>query len=131
MNSIEQVEQTLETIQTASNAYRNTIQRFASDEDALSILRRLGNALDRVQFCLESGREDEEYCQRLNEITITDDGSNLLISLYLGSISLFTYLQNLARVGSGEWVKDEAIRYTHGLNQYGEVLETVQKRHSL
>jgi hypothetical protein len=131
MNSVEQVGQTLTTIRTVSNAYRNTIQRFASDEDALSILRRLGNALDRVQFCLESGREDEEYCRRLEEIAISDDGSRLLISLYFDSMQVFTYLQHLAGVGGGEWVKDEAIRYTHTLTRYEEILETVRKRHSL
>jgi hypothetical protein len=131
MNSVEQVEQTLEAIQTVSNTYRNILQHFSSDEDALSILRGLGRALDRVRSCLEFSLEDEDHCQRLDNITVADEDGNLLISLFFDSMQVFTYLQNLARVGSGAWMKDEANRYTHAMTRYGEVLETVRKRHSL
>jgi hypothetical protein len=131
MNSAELVEQTLETIQAVSTAYRNATQQFASDENALSILRGLGRALDRVRLYLASGMEDEEYCQRLDEITIADVGGNLLISLYLDSMQISTYLQNLAGVGNSALMNGDANQYTDALIRYGDAMETVQKKHQL
>jgi hypothetical protein len=132
MTAVGTVEQISKTIHAALRIYKDTCKLFQSDGAALSILRSFHSPLDRLEDRLGLALDNEEVCQRLDEIAIgdQDQACKLLAALESDVQSVSTYLRDLGRSGQSRLEKDDVDVYTNALFRYSEVLKLALKKNT-
>jgi hypothetical protein len=132
MTSVGTVEQVSKTIHTALRIYEDTCKRFQSDGAALIILQNFRSPLDHLEDRLGFVLDNEEACQRLDEISVGDQAHarKLLEALESDVQFVSTYLRDVGRPGQSRLDKDDVDVYTDALVRYSKVLKLVLKKNT-
>jgi hypothetical protein len=115
------IEDAIETTERTSNEYENASERLGSDA---KVLRPLGRNLILVKDRLEMIVEDEEFQERLDEITVGAEVTPLLDQLDRDLSAINMYLQNAA----SPLREVEVDGYAQAMGRYAEVFKVVMSR---